>query len=101
MRRVKKLKLRRRCEIITNSESPALRVTMLRARGIAACRPLLRAYATASGPHSLVFLEHFQGAIDSGSLSAVTAAGQLGGKVTGIVVGEKDHVQSVVEQAKR
>ncbi|KAJ7593997.1 DHS-like NAD/FAD-binding domain-containing protein [Mycena floridula] len=74
---------------------------MLRTRAFAACRPLYRAYATASGPNSLVFIEHNQGVIDSGSLSAVTAAEQLGGKITGLVVGDKEHVQSVVDQVKR
>jgi electron transfer flavoprotein alpha subunit len=64
-------------------------------------RALARAYATSPSPHALVFLEHRHGAIDSGSLSALTAAEQLGGQVTGLVVGGPDEVQGVVEKAKK
>ncbi|KAJ7268816.1 electron transfer flavoprotein alpha subunit [Mycena haematopus] len=39
--------------------------------------------------------------IDSASLSALTAAEQLGGQVTGLVVGGPDHLPGVVEQAKK
>jgi electron transfer flavoprotein alpha subunit len=60
-----------------------------------------RAYSTAPSPHALVFLEHRQGVIDSASLSALTAAEQLGGQVTGLVVGGPDHVPGVVEKAKK
>ncbi|RDB24753.1 putative electron transfer flavoprotein subunit alpha, mitochondrial [Hypsizygus marmoreus] len=74
---------------------------MLRARAVLSSRTLSRSYATASPPHALVFLEHRQGVLDSGSLSALTAAEQLGGKVTGLVVGASDHVQGVVEKAKK
>jgi electron transfer flavoprotein alpha subunit len=48
-----------------------------------------------------VFLEHNQGVIDSGSLSALTAATQLGGKVTGLIVGDSDQVNSVLEKVKK
>ncbi|KAH9486211.1 putative electron transfer flavoprotein subunit alpha, mitochondrial [Psilocybe cubensis] len=66
------------------------------------CRSALsRSYATAASPHALVFLEHRAGVIDSGSLSALTAAGQLGGKVSALVVGSSEHVQGVVDQAKK
>ncbi|TFL03942.1 DHS-like NAD/FAD-binding domain-containing protein [Pterulicium gracile] len=64
-------------------------------------RALFRAYATASQPHALVLLEHRGGALESGSLSALTAAGQLGGKVTGLIIGDKDQVTPLVEQAKK
>lgn len=76
---------------------------MLRARCLVACKPLLhfRGYATALGPHALVFLEHREGVIDSGSLSAVTAAQQLGGQVTGLIVGGPEQVQAVVPKAKK
>ncbi|KAJ3570901.1 hypothetical protein NP233_g4094 [Leucocoprinus birnbaumii] len=73
---------------------------MLRSRYIQCSRVFLRTYATATSPHALVFLEHRQGVIDSGSLSALTAAGQLGGKVSALVVGGSEHVPGVVEQAK-
>ncbi|KAJ6625898.1 electron transfer flavoprotein alpha subunit [Mycena sp. CBHHK59/15] len=65
------------------------------------CRVFLRAYSTAPSPHALVFLEHRQGVLDSGSLSALTAAEQLGGQVTGLIVGGPEHVQGVVEKAKK
>lgn len=64
-------------------------------------RPLVRTYAAAAGPHSLVFLEHYQGTIDSGSLSALTAAQELGGEITGLIIGGPEHVSTAVEKAKR
>ncbi|KAF6760155.1 hypothetical protein DFP72DRAFT_1031614 [Ephemerocybe angulata] len=60
-----------------------------------------RAYATGAPPHALVFLEHRKGAIESGSLSALTAAQQLGGQVSALVIGSSEHVGGVVEQAKK
>jgi len=74
---------------------------MLRSRYIQSYRFFSRTYATATSPHTLVFLEHRQGVIDSGSLSALTAAEQLGGKVTALVVGGPEHVPKVLEQAKK
>ena len=74
---------------------------MLRAPVSICRRSLVRAYATAPSPHALVFLEHRSGNIESGSLSALTAAEQLGGKVTGLVIGGPDQVQPIVEQAKK
>ncbi|PCH43419.1 electron transfer flavo protein alpha subunit [Wolfiporia cocos MD-104 SS10] len=74
---------------------------MLRVRSLIARRALLRQYATAPGPHALVFLEHRAGVIDSASLSAVTAAQHLGGKATGLVIGGPDEVPNVVQQAKK
>ncbi|KAK1235745.1 Electron transfer flavoprotein alpha-subunit [Marasmius sp. AFHP31] len=64
-------------------------------------RTVLRAYSTSSSPHALIFLEHRQGVIDPGSLSALTAAGQLGGKVTGLIVGGSDQVPAVVDKVKK
>ncbi|KAI0930202.1 hypothetical protein AcV5_006979 [Taiwanofungus camphoratus] len=64
-------------------------------------RPLYRYYATSPGPHALVFLEYREGVIDSGSLSAVNAAQQLGGQVTGLVVGSTEQVKGVVQRAKQ
>lgn len=75
--------------------------TMLCARSVISARALSRSYATAAPPHALVLLEHRQGVLDSGSLSALTAAEQLGGKVTGLVIGSPEHVQGVVDNAKK
>ena len=74
---------------------------MLRLRPVLRSGSLCRRYATASNPHALVFLEHREGVIDSGSLSALTAAQQLGGQVTGLVIGAPDQVSGVVENAKK
>jgi electron transfer flavoprotein alpha subunit len=64
---------------------------------------LLRTYATpAGGSHTLLFLEHTNGAVDAASLSALTAAKELNGKVTALVVGGEDgQVQQVVDEAKK
>jgi electron transfer flavoprotein alpha subunit len=74
---------------------------MLKARTSLLNRVLARSYATAASPHALVFLEHRQGDLDSASLSALTAASQLGGQVTGLVVGSPEEVPSIVEKAKK
>ena len=74
---------------------------MLRVPRLARACPSARSYATGASPHALVFLEHRQGVIDSGSLSALTAAQQLGGEVTGLLVGNSDDVQSAVNTAKK
>ncbi|TFK23668.1 electron transfer flavo protein alpha-subunit [Coprinopsis marcescibilis] len=64
-------------------------------------RGCARSYATATKPHALVFLEHNQGVLEPGSLSALTAAEQLGGQVSALIVGGASHVASAVEQAKK
>ncbi|KIJ49702.1 hypothetical protein M422DRAFT_225665 [Sphaerobolus stellatus SS14] len=76
---------------------------MLRARirTFIPLRTAIRCYASVAPPNALVYLEHHEGDIDSGSLSAVTAATQLGGKVTGLVVGKAGDIDSVVEKAKK
>ncbi|CDO72513.1 hypothetical protein BN946_scf184980.g54 [Trametes cinnabarina] len=74
---------------------------MLRLRPFLNAGRLQRGYASAAGPHALVLLEHRAGVIDSGSLSALTAAQQLGGQVSGLVVGAPDEVKGVVEKAKK
>ncbi|KAH7108416.1 electron transfer flavoprotein alpha-subunit [Auriculariales sp. MPI-PUGE-AT-0066] len=61
----------------------------------------VRCYASAPSPHALLFIEHRSGAIESGSLSALTAASQLGGSVTGIVVGVPGEVEPIVESARK
>ena len=60
-----------------------------------------RGFATAAPPHALVFIEHQAGAIDSASLSALTAAHQLGGEVTGLIVGKAEEVKQAVGKARR
>jgi hypothetical protein len=62
---------------------------------------LARGYASSPSPHALVFLEHRAGKLDAGSLSALTAARQLGGEVTGLILGAPDEVKSAVESAKK
>jgi hypothetical protein len=75
---------------------------MLCTRSLLSSRRLItRAYATATSPHALVLLEHKDGAIESASLSALTAAQQLGGAVTGLVIGSPDQVPAVLERAKK
>ncbi len=64
-------------------------------------RAFARSYATATSPHALVFLEHRAGILESGSLSALTAAEQLGGEISALVVGSAEHVPSVVDQVKK
>lgn len=53
--------------------------------------------------HALVFLEHSNGAVESASLSALTAATQLGegNKVTGIIVGSKEEVDKVLPNVQK
>lgn len=60
-----------------------------------------RTYATATSTRTLVYLEHSNGNLESGSLSALTAASHLGGEVTGILIGGSNEVQSVLEKAKK
>ncbi len=75
---------------------------MLCLRSLATSRTFIsRAYATAASPRALVLLEHKNGAIESGSLSALTAAQQLGGTVTGLILGAPDHLPTVLESARK
>ncbi|CAL1707172.1 unnamed protein product [Somion occarium] len=74
---------------------------MLRARSLLLTRNIYRTYATAARPHALVLLEHRDGAIEAGSLSALTAAQQLGGEVTGLVVGAPEQVEGILSKAKK
>ena len=74
---------------------------MLRIRTTTLSRTLIRRYATSPSPHALVFLEHRDGELDSASLSALTAASQLGGKVTGLLAGTSDQVPSILDKAKK
>lgn len=92
-----KLWIRRDCP----RRAHTLALNMLRTRAFVCHRAFVRAYATSPSPHALIFLEHRSGDIESGSLSALTAAGQLGGQVTGLVVGGSEEVKGVVEKAKK
>jgi electron transfer flavoprotein alpha subunit len=74
---------------------------MLRASRALRPRLIARTYATATSPHALVLLEHREGNIDSGSLSAITAAQALGGQVTGLIIGSPEEVKGVVDKAKK
>lgn len=60
-----------------------------------------RFYSTASAPSALLYIEHRSGSIETGSLSALTAAKQLGGSVTGVVVGTPGEVENVAEKATK
>ncbi|PVG02922.1 putative electron transfer flavo protein alpha chain precursor [Serendipita vermifera] len=54
--------------------------------------------------HALVFLEHSNGVVEPASLSALAAASQLGssdGKITGVVVGNKEEVEKVLPTVKK
>lgn len=55
----------------------------------------------ASQVHSLVFIEHRSGDVEGGTLAALTAASELGGKVTGLVVGAPGEVEGIVEKVKK
>jgi electron transfer flavoprotein alpha subunit len=75
---------------------------MLLRTGTVLCRrALTRSYATGTSPHALVFLEHQNGDIESGSLSALTAAKRLGGKVTGLIAGSENDVDEVLQKARK
>ena len=89
------------CVMSRRKPGRASQLKMLRARTAIPCRALLsRSYASATSPHALVFLEHNNDGITSGSLSALTAATKLGGQVTGILVGGLEQVPNAVEKAK-
>ncbi|KAG8882891.1 Electron transfer flavoprotein alpha-subunit [Tulasnella sp. 331] len=60
-----------------------------------------RLASTSGGPSSLLLIEHQGGKIDAGTLSALTAASQMGGEVTGLVVGTSEEVKVVLDSAKK
>lgn len=61
-----------------------------------------RGYATAASPSALVFLEHRGGQLSSAVLNAISAAEQLGGPVTGVIMGAEDEqLEKVAEEAKK
>lgn len=73
-----------------------LRPHRLLPRGLA-----VRSYATSGSPHALVFVEHRDGQLDSASLSALTAAQQLGGSITGLVIGAPGEADKIAEKLKK
>lgn len=74
----------------------------LRAQPLTHLRHSRRAFASASSPvHSLLYVEHQSGEVEAGTLSALTAASQLGGRVTGLVVGSPGDVERIVEKVKK
>ena len=63
---------------------------------------LTRGFASASSPiHSLLLIEHRSGQVEGATLAALTAAAELGGKVTGLVIGAPGDVEGVVEKVKK
>jgi len=63
---------------------------------------LIRGFASASSPiHSLLLIEHRSGQVEGGTLAALTAASELGGKVTGLVFGALEEVEGVVQKVKK
>jgi len=63
---------------------------------------LIRRFASASSPiHSLLLIEHRLGQVEGGTLAALTAASELGGKVTGLVFGAPEEVEGVVQKVKK
>lgn len=77
----------------------------IRAASLARAVPLAtssRAFASASSPiHSLLLVEHRSGDVEGGTLVALTAAAELGGKVTGLVIGAPGEVEGVIEKVKK
>lgn len=80
--------------------SRSLRAALL-ARTLPSVHASSRAFASASSPiHSLLLVEHRSGNVEGGTLAALTAASELGGKVTGLVVGAPGEVEGIVEKVK-
>ncbi|KAI5477677.1 electron transfer flavoprotein alpha subunit [Pseudohyphozyma bogoriensis] len=61
----------------------------------------VRSYATAASPSTLVYLEHREDKLVPATLNAITAAKKVGGKTTGLVVGDEATTKGVVEAAKK
>ena len=60
-----------------------------------------RGYATLTTPNTLILLEHKADAIVPATLNAITAAKQLGGNLTALIVGEEAETKAVVDKAKK
>ncbi len=50
---------------------------------------------------TLLFIEHKKGEINPTTLSAVTAAGKLGGDVHGVVVGTESEIEQAADKASK
>jgi electron transfer flavoprotein alpha subunit len=68
---------------------------------LSAARSAACARRWASQLHSLVFIEHRSGKVEGGTLAALSAASELGGKITGLVVGVPGEVAGIVEKVKK
>lgn len=81
--------------------SRSLRVASL-ARALPSTSVTSRTFASTSSPiHSLLLVEHRSGDVEGGTLAALTAASELGGKVTGLIVGSPEEVDGVAEKVKK
>lgn len=74
---------------------------MLRLSAFRIAPRLARTYASPAAPNALVFLEHRNGVLDSSSLSALTAATQLGGQVTGLILSGPESSATAIENASK
>lgn len=73
-------------------------------RAVRSARPVpapFRSYASAASPSTLILLEHRNDALVPATLNAITAAKKVGGKVTGLIVGEEASTKAVVEKAQK
>ncbi|KAF8315848.1 electron transfer flavoprotein alpha subunit [Clavulina sp. PMI_390] len=81
--------------------STSLRIAS-RSRVFSPASTAARSFASSSSPiNSLVLIEHRSGDVEGGTLAALTAASELGGKVTGLVVGSPGEVEGIVEKVKK
>lgn len=75
-------------------------------RSLLTSRPLTRSFASsarrsAEETNALLLLEHRGTHLVPATLNAITAARALGGKVTGLIVGEEGKTDGAVEEAKK
>jgi electron transfer flavoprotein alpha subunit len=91
-------------ELIRSSPFAMFRPTLLLSRRVLS-PSLRRRYATPASPtgaaHALVLVEHHDGSINPGSLSALTAAQNLGGQVSLLIVGNEENLPGIVDKAKK
>ncbi|TIA93647.1 hypothetical protein E3P99_00093 [Wallemia hederae] len=87
--------------IFASCTRPTMITTLRSAAWRATSGGVRRAFSTSRAQRdALVYLEHRDGKLNAGSLSAVTAASQVDGNVVGLVAGA-DNVDSVIEEAKK
>lgn len=75
--------------------------TLRAVRSASRAPALFRSYASEASPSTLILLEHRNDAIVPATLNAITAAKKVGGKVTGLIVGEEASTKAVVEKAQK